>query len=178
LSFFAKPGGATPTPTPKSDVGAAPQKITPTAKASQGSPSQTPAKSTAVSDEKTKTKLSLIDEKAHKASPAAAKSLPKVNATPAATKSEPKPPAAGAPGPEIIGRTVKVFWPDDAKWFTGTVQQFDAECGEHMILYEDGDEECVCLAKEKVQAHPSSPHLIAHARGSNFAAYPVAAIRT
>ena len=57
-------------------------------------------------------------------------------------------------------------------------QQFDAECGEHMILYEDGDEECVCLAKEKVQAHPSSPHLIAHARGSNFAAYPVAAIRT
>ena len=43
----------------------------------------------------------------------------------------------------MIGKKVKVFWPVDERWYTGTVQEFNASTGEHRLQYPDGDTEWV-----------------------------------
>ncbi len=34
---------------------------------------------------------------------------------------------------------VKVFWPGMCKWYAGRVGAYDAQTGQHTILYRDGD---------------------------------------
>ena len=43
----------------------------------------------------------------------------------------------------MIGKKVRVFWPVDESWYTGTVQKYDASTNEHLLVYQDGDEEWV-----------------------------------
>lgn len=47
----------------------------------------------------------------------------------------------------MIGKKVRVFWPVDESWYTGTVQKFDAETGEHLLEYPDGDTEWVKIGE-------------------------------
>ena len=42
-------------------------------------------------------------------------------------------------GPALIGARIKVFWPEEKKWYTGFVQAYIAEKHEHTVLYSDGD---------------------------------------
>lgn len=50
----------------------------------------------------------------------------------------------------LVGKHVKVFWPDDQEWFTGEVIYYSAQDGKHTIHYTDGDRERVILANERV----------------------------
>jgi hypothetical protein len=43
----------------------------------------------------------------------------------------------------MIGKKVKVFWPVDESWYTGVVQEYDPNTGEHLLQYMDGDTEWV-----------------------------------
>mmetsp|Transcript_22879 Transcript_22879/g.25229 ORF Transcript_22879/g.25229 Transcript_22879/m.25229 type:complete len:484 (-) Transcript_22879:153-1604(-) len=43
----------------------------------------------------------------------------------------------------MIGKKVRVFWPVDKSWYTGTVEQYDQSNGEHLLRYDDDDVEWV-----------------------------------
>jgi Myb-like DNA-binding domain len=47
----------------------------------------------------------------------------------------------------MIGKKVKVFWPVDESWYTGTVIEYDASTGEHSLQYPDGDTEWVKIGE-------------------------------
>lgn len=42
---------------------------------------------------------------------------------------------------------MKVFWPVDDSWYTGTVQEYDSTSGEHRLQYPDGDTEWVKIGE-------------------------------
>lgn len=49
----------------------------------------------------------------------------------------------------LVGKRIKVYWPDDNKWYFGKVIDCSND-GKHTVHYDDGDKERVTLAKEKV----------------------------
>lgn len=55
----------------------------------------------------------------------------------------------------MIGKKVKVFWPVDESWYTGTVQEYDDATGEHRLQYADGDTEWVKIG-EIMQANAAN----------------------
>ena len=58
--------------------------------------------------------------------------------------------AAVAPEPDMVGKRIKVFWPDDNDWFSGRVSEMNGE-GRHLVEYDDGDTEWLDLAAEKYE---------------------------
>ncbi|MGK3759087.1 MAG: hypothetical protein ACI8RD_011404, partial [Bacillariaceae sp.] len=59
----------------------------------------------------------------------------------------------------MIGKKVRVFWPVDSSWYIGTVQQFDASTGEHLLEYEDDDTEWVQIGESNTTMNPSAPQV-------------------
>jgi len=64
----------------------------------------------------------------------------------------------------MIGKKVRVFWPVDNSWYIGTVQQYNASTGEHLLKYEDDDTEWVQIGESNTtmnpsDLHPQHPHL-------------------
>ncbi|KAL3529900.1 hypothetical protein ACH5RR_009222 [Cinchona calisaya] len=51
----------------------------------------------------------------------------------------------------IVGKRIKVYWPDSRKWFAGRIKSFDREKGLHKINYDDGDVEELDLKKERFE---------------------------
>ncbi|KAI3501646.1 hypothetical protein L1887_29569 [Cichorium endivia] len=49
----------------------------------------------------------------------------------------------------LIGLKVKVWWPDDKKYYEGVIESFDSAKNKHKVSYVDGDEERLNLKKEK-----------------------------
>uniref|UniRef100_A0A0D9W6T6 Tudor domain-containing protein n=1 Tax=Leersia perrieri TaxID=77586 RepID=A0A0D9W6T6_9ORYZ len=49
----------------------------------------------------------------------------------------------------LIGSRIKVWWPDDKKFYTGVVHSFDSSSKKHKVVYDDGDIERLLLKKEK-----------------------------
>jgi hypothetical protein len=47
----------------------------------------------------------------------------------------------------MLGKKVRVFWPVDESWYTGTVQEYDASTLEHLLCYSDGDTEWVKIGE-------------------------------
>jgi hypothetical protein len=47
----------------------------------------------------------------------------------------------------MLGKKVRVFWPVDSTWYTGVVEKFDADSGEHLLIYPDGDSEWVKIGE-------------------------------
>jgi len=72
--------------------------------------------------------------------------VPAVVEPPAGTVTQ-KRNAKPRPGREAVGRRVRVWWPDDAAWYTGSVVSYDG--ARHAIKYDDGDEESLDLSREK-----------------------------
>lgn len=61
----------------------------------------------------------------------------------------------------MIGKKVRVFWPVDNSWYIGTVQEYDASSGEHLLRYDDDDTEWVQIGESNTTAPPPSsagPH--------------------
>lgn len=55
----------------------------------------------------------------------------------------------------MIGKKVRVFWPVDESWYSGTVQKFDVTTGEHLLQYPDGDTEWVKIGETTSAGGPS-----------------------
>ncbi|PNT73327.1 hypothetical protein BRADI_2g57070v3 [Brachypodium distachyon] len=49
----------------------------------------------------------------------------------------------------LIGSRIKVWWPDDKKFYNGVVKIFDANSKKHKVVYDDGDIEILLLKDEK-----------------------------
>ncbi|MCO5582321.1 hypothetical protein L7F22_036215 [Adiantum nelumboides] len=58
----------------------------------------------------------------------------------------------------VCGKRIKVYWPLDDAWYEGTVKEYVSP--NHIIQYDDGDEEAVCLKTEKFEWIPcdKTPH--------------------
>ena len=58
-----------------------------------------------------------------------------------------EPPAVGAAtsarqlGRSLVGSRVSVWWEDDCKWYDGAVRDFCDALGEHLICYDDGEQQ-------------------------------------
>ncbi|XP_044480766.1 uncharacterized protein LOC123207429 [Mangifera indica] len=51
----------------------------------------------------------------------------------------------------IVGKRIKVYWPESRKWFTGHIKAFNAEKGLHSVVYDDGDKELLNLRMERFE---------------------------
>ena len=40
----------------------------------------------------------------------------------------------------MVGRRIRVFWPDDARYYVGHVSQYNSTKGKHRVVYEDDGE--------------------------------------
>uniref|UniRef100_A0ACD5UBS9 Uncharacterized protein n=1 Tax=Avena sativa TaxID=4498 RepID=A0ACD5UBS9_AVESA len=49
----------------------------------------------------------------------------------------------------LVGSRIKVWWPDDKKFYNGVVKSFKASSKKHKVVYDDGDIEQLELEKEK-----------------------------
>ncbi|KAI3939220.1 hypothetical protein MKX01_002088 [Papaver californicum] len=52
-------------------------------------------------------------------------------------------------GDELIGQKVKVWWPDDKKFYQGTIDTYNRKTKKHKVVYLDGEIEKLELKKEK-----------------------------
>ncbi|PIA45788.1 hypothetical protein AQUCO_01600199v1 [Aquilegia coerulea] len=52
-------------------------------------------------------------------------------------------------GEDLVGSTIKVWWPDDKKFYEGVVESFDPSLNKHKVSYLDGDEEVLLLKDER-----------------------------
>ncbi|CAI0440273.1 unnamed protein product [Linum tenue] len=50
---------------------------------------------------------------------------------------------------ELIGHRIKIWWPMDKQFYTGTVKSYDPLKGKNVILYDDGDIEVLRLDRER-----------------------------
>ncbi|CAI8605959.1 unnamed protein product [Vicia faba] len=50
---------------------------------------------------------------------------------------------------KLVGKRVKVLWPEDDMFYEGVVHSFDSSSKKHKVLYDDGDEEILNLDEEK-----------------------------
>ncbi|KAI8474891.1 MAG: hypothetical protein J3K34DRAFT_359121, partial [Monoraphidium minutum] len=44
-------------------------------------------------------------------------------------------------------RRVEIFWEGDSAWYCGTVTGFSVTSGKHLVLYDDGETERLCLGR-------------------------------
>ncbi|XP_048558145.1 sister chromatid cohesion protein PDS5 homolog C-like [Triticum urartu] len=49
----------------------------------------------------------------------------------------------------LVGSRIKVWWPDDKKFYKGAVKSFDASAKKHKVVYDDGDIEHLLLKNER-----------------------------
>jgi sister-chromatid-cohesion protein PDS5 len=49
----------------------------------------------------------------------------------------------------LVGSGIKVWWPLDKKFYKGEIVEYDSKKKKHKILYDDGEEEILNLAKER-----------------------------
>ncbi|XP_077230446.1 MUTS homolog 6 [Tasmannia lanceolata] len=52
---------------------------------------------------------------------------------------------------EVVGKRIRVFWPMDKSWYEGCVRLFDRQSGNHLVQYDDAEEEVLDLAKENIE---------------------------
>ncbi|CAL8470279.1 g9821 [Coccomyxa elongata] len=56
----------------------------------------------------------------------------------------------------LVGRQVRVLWPQDAAWFLGSVGSYNTADGKHEVRYEDGDAENILMAASRVRLEISA----------------------
>ncbi|KAL5703167.1 hypothetical protein ACHQM5_028294 [Ranunculus cassubicifolius] len=52
---------------------------------------------------------------------------------------------------KFVGLQCRVYWPLDGEWYSGKVTSYDSESGRHHVNYDDGEEESLVFAKEKIK---------------------------
>ncbi len=66
-----------------------------------------------------------------------------------------------------VGDRIEVYWPNNRKYYAGTVKSVDEEKNEHHVKYDDGDEEKLALTKEVWRPHLERPQSIRFLRSLN-----------
>lgn len=56
---------------------------------------------------------------------------------------------AESKGRAIVGRRVEVYWDGDDTWYEGNVVKACKTGGKHLVRYDDGDEETICVRSEE-----------------------------
>ena len=56
-----------------------------------------------------------------------------------------------AGGQKLIGRRVSIYWDEDDKYYDGTIKEFAQASGEHLVLYDDGEQHFENLADKKLK---------------------------
>ena len=69
---------------------------------------------------------------------------------------EPAEPAERS-GRQLVGTRVRVWWEEEATWFSGTVDYYNEARGKHRVRYDDGDRRTYDLFGEGA-IHPDLPH--------------------
>lgn len=54
-------------------------------------------------------------------------------------------------GSDLVGKTIRVFWRSDNKWYNASVCGYDSASKRHHVKYEDGEEERLDLQNEQYQ---------------------------
>ena len=46
----------------------------------------------------------------------------------------------------VVGKRIRLYWPSEGEWFSGTVYAYDESTDLHSVLYDDDDDyfECLC----------------------------------
>lgn len=88
-----------------------------------------------------------------------ASTAPRSKATSTQVQEEPSAQNANEP----VGKRVKIFWPDEKRWFTGRVTASNSK-GQQHVSYDDGDKEWISLAEEQweVLEDQSAPFSTGH----------------
>ncbi|PIA60309.1 hypothetical protein AQUCO_00300069v1 [Aquilegia coerulea] len=60
-----------------------------------------------------------------------------------------KQPSGKDPGEDLVGSKIKVWWPDDKKFYESVVESFDPIMKLHKVVYLDGEEEILFLKEER-----------------------------
>ena len=60
-----------------------------------------------------------------------------------------------------IGERVEVYWPNEKKYFSGTIDQYENKSKKEIINYGDEDVEMLDFTKEKWHRLPSSTNFLA-----------------
>ena len=42
-----------------------------------------------------------------------------------------------------VGERLRVYWPMDNTWYEGRVKSYDKSTKKHVVIYDDGEEECL-----------------------------------
>lgn len=51
----------------------------------------------------------------------------------------------------LVGRSVRVYWPDDDAWYLGLVTSYDPGTGQHAVDYADGSHEHITAALDRIR---------------------------
>lgn len=57
----------------------------------------------------------------------------------------------------MLGKALSVYWPADKAWYRGTITDHNPSNGQHLVKYDDGEEEWVLLAHERVRWEKDQP---------------------
>lgn len=60
-------------------------------------------------------------------------------------------------GEELVGKTIKVWWPRDKMFYEGVVESYDLRYRKHKVIYNDGDVEFLRLGKERWELIDGNP---------------------
>lgn len=71
-----------------------------------------------------------------------------------------KPPATvdgSAEDEKLVGRKIKVWWPQDKQFYNGVIESFDIKLKKHTVVYVDGDVEILKLQKQRWEFIDDNP---------------------
>ncbi|KAL5983572.1 hypothetical protein ACLOJK_017660 [Asimina triloba] len=75
---------------------------------------------------------------------------------------------------EVVGKRIKVYWPLDKCWYDGCVKSFDEKTGQHVVQYDDAEEEVLDLGEEKIEWVEEAARSLRRLRRSSVSVKPMA----
>lgn len=58
---------------------------------------------------------------------------------------------------KLVGRKIKVWWPQDKQFYNGIIESFDTKLKKHKVVYVDGDVEVLNLQKQRFEFIDENP---------------------
>ena len=71
----------------------------------------------------------------------------------------------------LIGRSIRVYWPDDDAWYLGVATKYDPATGKHAVDYVDGTKEQITMALDRIRLFVTVGAELPVASHSDIAAY-------
>ena len=58
-------------------------------------------------------------------------------------------------GDDLVGRRLRVYWPNDMEWFRCRVAEYDSKTDKHRLVYDDGDQRWTPLSRRQYEVIPN-----------------------